>query len=99
MTMPVRKVVQKVRNLLITDGWCQGDYVNHKGQYCLVGALEASTSSYYLRNSFHKRVETLINLNKHEENENWAWDNIIEWNDDSGRTKRQVLALLKKADY
>ena len=76
-------ILERARNLLTTDGWCQRiNYLD--GKRCSWGAIGASTTgsldrvSYYLKTAAGARY-------------------ISEWNDQKGRTVGQVLSAFDKA--
>jgi hypothetical protein len=64
-------------------GWCQKRASNSLGQVCLFGALNRVTNN--LSNSEYDRVYKVLN------------DQPINWNDEPGRTKEEVVNALRKA--
>jgi hypothetical protein len=66
-------------------GWVQGHFGSIAKGFCMLGALTHVYPSHSKRYSAISCVEDVIDLS------------IVSWNDAPGRTKRQVLAALKKA--
>ncbi len=83
------EMLEKVHDLLKTVGWCQNkpyeyDENNNKVAYCLFGAYGAINPDTWEEHTF---VTSL------------GFDNdlqVLNWNDEVGRTKRGVLQKLNK---
>ena len=75
----------KPSDILRKYGWIQWYRGNKAIGFCLVGAIMEAYEGMDSRKQVIHHLHTLI----HEE--------ITDWNDTEGRTKRQVLALLRKA--
>lgn len=71
-------------------GWCQGTFKNEQGQVCIVGALGAVTQQYksiHIYSQMRLKITKLIGCG------------ATIWNDVPGRTKDEVVAMLRKAAY
>ena len=86
----------KPSDIITQYGWIQGAPESEQG-FCLQGAL------YNVYRGHHdpwklmqvtRQVQAVI-FNNGQPYHKWA--SISEWNDTPGRTKRQVLAVLRKA--
>lgn len=76
----------ELANFIEKRKWIQGKYRNGKGGYCLVGAMISSCPHEW--GPLYNQVEAkLIAL--------YPESNPIDWNDEKGRTKDEVLALLR----
>lgn len=78
---------------LIEKGWTRGHNHKRRGDrvyYCLNGAIRESRGDYY---ALHSALEAGISgFPEHY----LAFIRVVDWNDDPKRTKRQVIALLKR---
>lgn len=81
--MKAYEVIQKY-------GWLQGDYGNKKDGFCIIGALRYAGS--WIRLS--TKVGTALGVPADPIMQGYVSD----WNDNPTRTKRQVIALLKKVE-
>ena len=67
-------------------GWQQGWWGNENEGFCTAGAILRAYSTFGSRNQAMDKLRGALQ------------DSIVDWNDAEGRTKRQVLALLRKVD-
>lgn len=82
-TTTTHRILTDAADLLERCGWTQGAYVSNGG-YCLMGAFHEANSG-----AISEQYE-----------EAWAFleeavGNPIHWNDEDGRTKEEVLNLLR----
>ena len=88
----VADVLNGAADLILRDGWCQGDYVGPNGERCVEWALadaigrqgEWWTSPLY--------VEACVALRPF-----IGMHSRAGWNDQPGRTKAEVVAALRAA--
>lgn len=80
-TKTAATVLREARELLVRDGWCQGEYRAGNGRLCLVGAVFSATP--YPASALG-RLEAIQS-------------GALGWNDAPGRTVDEVLALLDRA--
>lgn len=93
MTTNTKEVLLAAKALLQNVGWCQNAYTTYDKQYnptayCLSGAVCCVDGAY-----FTIQDEAISCLRSMLENKPL----IVNWNDQPGRTKEEVLALLDKA--
>ncbi len=79
----ISKYFIKAHNKILTNGWYQGHYQSDTGQVCLLGAFDDTTIDDWSR-----IMEVL-----------WIFgiENPAIWNDEPGRTQKEVLDLLDMA--
>lgn len=106
-------VIDKAIELIETKGWTQGAYARLANGdkteytdtaavcYCISGAMNCAAKQ--LKNEendydeiFLKGWWTITDVLRNREGGK-AWDQPVYWNDESGRTKEEVVELLKKA--
>ena len=68
------------------DGWCQGEFVSSDGRVCATRAVYSSLGSREEGDSFLMAVTRRLEKS------------LIHWNDTQGRTKEEVIALLKEVE-
>lgn len=70
------------------NNWIQGSYQDHEGGFCLVGGIgHMGCSDASQRNLFGELSQR---INRH-----GLPMTIVAWNDAPGRTKEEVIALLR----
>lgn len=106
-TEPWRDLLLKAADIIEEKGWIKGSY-HHSGGACAVGAiaLAANLDWVYLaeeRSAGFQGPATeavthlLAQVNKRPGLFNRKYDNVQRWNDDTGRTKEEVVAAMRKA--
>ena len=91
-------ILTKAANLIEINGLAKGDFMDHKGSYCALGAMQESIDSLYgdpdnlsgpayqaYRDARHQMYLTI------------GKRPIDKWNDRLWRTKSQVVWHLRKA--
>lgn len=98
----------KAYELLLQKGWCQGDYalsenggcVSHTSpnaaQFCLLGAICACYQGEAREQAVHKVANQIPREFHRMRVKEGAI--LVRWNDTEGRTRPQVVALLKEVD-
>ena len=85
------KIIWDVANYIDEHGWCQDVYGSlGTGAVCILGAYIA-----LYNNEFHpsvKRIGSFLGADH-----NWFNSKVIDWNDEEGRTKEEVITMLKQA--
>src|SRR5689334_13188578 len=95
------KTLEDVAKFLETHNWGQGLYYNKDDDsYCLFGAMFAVTGWDYALKSTGRGpenydVETYHALVKALYEKPHAPNSLMIWNDEPGRTKEEVIALLR----
>jgi len=91
-----RELRERAAALIETRGWYQGDYVEPgttgQGRVCAIGAIYLAAG--YRPTSIHAPSHVGRTI---EELEKKLGRALSVWNDTSGRTKAEVLALLRDA--
>ena len=82
-------VLKKARALLAKDGWCQGAYTNNNGEHCVMGAIRACTPDYW--DQQRQSLDAYLAL------KSVIHQDPVVWNDQKGRTMRQVLKAFDEA--
>jgi hypothetical protein len=83
------------KNLLLTKGWVQGNYISTKG-YCLSGCLSYATPGSKDRQEFYKACEIVSKTIDPQQKVGML--HVLEsYNDQPYRTKEHVLEILDKA--
>lgn len=101
----IADVLNKAADALVRRGWIQHEEGNDAGKMCMLGALNfAVTGKPYLhedslliRGAEKKIDQVLISMLGREKYENEYSDSFVDWNDAGNRTKREVVAVLRKA--
>lgn len=83
--MKTSDVLQAARQLLIDEGWCQGQLVNDCGQYCSLGAINAVDQND-IGLEAKNALRHILSVGS-----------VGLWNDAPGRTVVEVLALYDDA--
>ena len=86
--MTAKQVLLHAASMIKRKGWIQGEFKNARG-VCVIGAIQEA--AWDLNATDRTRAVVLRRLRK------VTADYIAEWNDDPLRTKREVLAALRKA--
>ena len=92
----VANKLRKIANVLEKYGWCQGTFgYDAKGPHCLVGA------AWYPPTDYIDNTEFILFLNDYIGKGPGALVpasvTVVEWNDTPGRTKWQVIGMLRMA--
>lgn len=82
-----RQILNDAAQYLETHGWCQGA-MQYRNKVCLYGAINAANKCGY--------VEAEIEVN-HMLRAVTGTFSIVGWNDAPGRTKQQVIKVLRAA--
>jgi hypothetical protein len=89
----IGQVLTRAADLLEERGWCQGELTNDQGQHCALGAIvEVAGGESAVREhlQFYRgilpRIEDII-----------GEPDLLLWNDESGRTPAEVVAVLRAA--
>lgn len=99
----------KAWELLQKSGWCQGDYAKNESDsdvspdnpnavcYCIMGALQRC---YPTPEERELHIEKVVQFIPPSYKRYWIPDGaaLVKWNDVKGRTKTEVIELLKTAD-
>jgi hypothetical protein len=84
--LPHQQFLSDMADLIETNGWCQGNLKNRQGNFCIVGAhLELSWRRRAVSNQAFAALKRRLG------------DNISLWNDAPGRTKEEVIELIRRA--
>ena len=89
------EAARAARALLVKYGWHQGSYRGTDGSFCLAGAIRyvyAFSSNFESKDDLHYRIENLLDRRGEPD------PRAHPWNDAPGRTKRQVLELLRSVE-
>lgn len=81
----------KAYQVLEKYGWIQKTFGNRDYGFCLAGAI---TEAYPKDKDSNKAFNKLVKLHPRR----FADGVVVTWNDNPGRTKKQVVELLKKAN-
>jgi hypothetical protein len=84
-----RRLAEKLRaaaDLLATNGWIQGAPEDARGRHCVVGAIDAVSDTLEEQGDVYNAVGRYLGVEYRV-----AW-----WNDRSGRTAEQVIAVLRE---
>ncbi len=85
-----RRVLRRAAALLETNGWCQGEMEGDGGRHCALGAIEASYIDPEDGTLAIMALKKVLGAKGRK-----AF--IADWNDTRGRTKKDVIAKLRKA--
>jgi len=83
----MKEHLAKARELLEEKGWCQGTLRDEQGRLCVTGAIIVSSGGY--PRLAYKMTDILSKK---------LGEDLTHWNDTFGRTKEEVIALLKEAE-
>jgi hypothetical protein len=83
--MKFSTILQRARQILINDGWCQGDMYNHKGAHCALGAISAVDANV----PSNWEISPLSYVT--------PGSSIAGWNDEIDRTLEDVLKAFDEA--
>ena len=86
--------LERARELLRRDGWCQGRFWRRDGSRCALGALSAAAcvgATDHSADVRYQRGRRALNAVLPEDVE------VMSWNDEVGRTKRQVIGAFDRA--
>lgn len=97
-------ILSDARRIIDTRGWIQHQSATADG-YCASGAIEESLVYYRKRAGGLWRAEVIpmyltraiAYLNRDFWNRNGHWAQVINWNDERGRTKDEVLLMFDTA--
>lgn len=82
----VNQVAARAADLLETKGWHQGDGEGGRS-YCLVQVLHTVANCFDLYDQAYDHLNRVLGRT----------GSLIPWNDEKGRTKEEVVGLLRKA--
>src|SRR5437867_427515 len=84
-------ILDKAADLIGKRGWCQGEFHKSGDGYCILGAIRKISPNGWLQEPFGYLVATM-------KMEMW-WNprDLAGWKDAKGRTKREVLSILRKS--
>lgn len=94
--MAVKDLADKAIEVLERDGWCQGFLTNSQGQHCLLGAMNQAHYNDEV-GDFHQFYELRQAVSAHIYNGTGDASSITLWNDTPGRTREDVIELLRRA--
>ena len=91
-TDPVSQLLWDAADLLERDGWCQREFEDAQGRYCLVGAINRAPSPepYSLELEIQRLTATGYM-------QRFLGMEPMRWNDMHGRTKEEVVSALRRA--
>lgn len=70
-------------------GWCQGSFMNDKGAYCMLGAMQFTFPNTDSGNDAFQKARQRLALRI-------GHNSLTVWNDKKDRTKEEVISLLKE---
>jgi hypothetical protein len=85
---PGRRLLLAAANYIEEHGWCQGALENINGQVCLVGALDKTKD--YNDQGYYPAILAIQDI---------IGPRFGEWNDQPGRTKEDVVNLLRQVAH
>jgi hypothetical protein len=90
-------IVSDAIELIKKFGWHQFSFGSKDVGYCLVGAISVANKGTWGRKpeSIYRVIEKMISDQSPTATVTYS---LSKWNDEKGRTKRQVLAILRKAE-
>lgn len=94
------EVLRKAKALIEERGWTQGEYVSRDGAHCARGACYVASGSHvlpmypvgHIDDSANDAQYALASAIGKE-----LLHSVSDWNDEPGRTKKEVLAAFDKA--
>ena len=91
----VADVLNGAAGLIERDGWCQRQYRDENGCRCLAGAIDAVAGE---DPEFHwESTEDAVTVRARHAVADVVGKNWSSWNDEPGRTKAEVVAVLRAA--
>ena len=72
-------------------GWVQGSYGDNKRGYCLMGAIKRAYRGFLSQRQAEEAVCSALGIHA-------CLTGMATWNDEVCKSKRQVLAALRKAN-
>lgn len=100
-TVDAKLLIKTAHDLIKTNGWVQGSFGNRGTHHCIMGALFEASGMYQSSRTPRpaadavKLLGNVIGLTG--QSATGLARQIEAWNDDPARTKRHVLAIMKKA--
>jgi hypothetical protein len=91
---PTAEAIARAIELLETKGWRQNVREDADGQRCLIGALAGNDARAWPALEVIRAVHRVLPLPFQRGPSSWT---LIGWNDVPGRTKHDVLRLLRRA--
>ena len=85
MSSSVVDVLNRTADILEDGGWVQHAYETDKGEHCLIGALEVAAPYGTLYSEARNALFDVVGTSP------------LSWNDMPGRTKEQVIAVVREA--
>jgi hypothetical protein len=105
----VKKILKLARNVLCTDGWCQAAYALDKygntvktnsknaDKFCVLGAVSAASRYLGAGESGYKAAKRQLDSTARTIQDGfYTFSDAIDFNDASGRTKKEVLGLIDR---
>src|SRR6516164_3781777 len=91
-TNPVSQLLWDAADLLERDGWCQREFEDAQGRYCLVGAINRALPLEVRQDLAEDLLEAAeMHMSK------FVGADPMRWNDRPGRTKEEVISALRRA--
>ncbi len=101
---PYDPIIQKLedgKQVILKQGWCQFIRSDEKNQVCLLGAYTGWNGMLAAPEIDRKAIEVIRAeippLEDPKADKASPWYRIAKWNNDDGRTKEEVLALIDRA--
>ncbi len=94
--MKTSKVFDKMLEIFDTYGWCQNYLGDEHTGYCLAGARQKAATEI-LDDPFDNDVKSILIDLIPSKKMDVPWAIESKWNDKKGRTKKQVIKLVKQA--
>lgn len=89
----VAKVLETAAEVINERGWCQGIYRKDSGEVCAIGALVTADCRLELGGQAYPRAVGAVSGAAHRLDPEVM--SVVEWNDRPGRTKDEVVQLLR----
>ena len=100
-------------DVLRERGWCQGSLFSVEGNVCIRGAINASLQPTQTRTQqrivfdaafweWDREVAHVLNMRPQPHDDRGipaGYTTVVEWNNTSGRTKEEVIAVLEAVEY
>ncbi len=80
---PISRTLRRAADMIERQGWCQGQWADKHGRVCIMGALGDTESDPAAFCAACHRLSTHLG------------QRLSMWNDEPGRTKDEVLAMLR----
>jgi len=90
---PVIEILAGAIDVLIERGWCQGHGADERGRYCIYGALAIAADHGDASSRALVGAKLAVHATLGADGQD---PSIIQFNDEPGRTKAGVIALLRE---